>query len=69
MDSPFDDADFHKASGSGTGDCVEVAITARNPDTVGLRDSQHPSKDILLLTPAEWLAFTLGTAHSRSGMP
>lgn len=54
----FQDSDFRKANGSGTGDCVEVALTAHTPDAVGLRDSKNPRSTILVLTPAEWVAFT-----------
>lgn len=69
MTSPFNDTDFHKASGSGTGDCVEVAITAHTPGTVGLRDSKNPREALVLLAPVEWLAFTRGTVHGFSGTP
>ncbi|WDZ88914.1 DUF397 domain-containing protein [Nocardiopsis sp. HUAS JQ3] len=67
MNSPFDDADFRKASGSGTGDCVEVAITAHTPDTVGLRDSKNPREALVLLAPVEWLAFMCGTVRNHPG--
>lgn len=67
MNPPFDDADFRKANGSGTGDCVEVAITAHTPDTVGLRDSKNPREALVLLAPAEWLAFTCGTVRNHPG--
>lgn len=53
----FDDSDFRKASGSGSGDCVEVAITRHTPDTIGLRDSKNPREALVLLTAAEWRAF------------
>ncbi|WP_017603623.1 DUF397 domain-containing protein [Nocardiopsis alkaliphila] len=66
MNPLFQDTDFRKAGGSGTGDCVEVAITARVPDRVGLRDSKNPRGTILLLTSMEWRAFTEGFLESRS---
>ncbi|WP_017574733.1 DUF397 domain-containing protein [Nocardiopsis kunsanensis] len=69
MYPPFNDTDFRKASGSGTGDCVEDAITAHTPDTIGLRDSKNPRGTLVLLAPAEWLAFTRGTVHGRAGTP
>lgn len=58
MNPPFKDTDFRKASGSGTGDCVEVAITQHTPELVGLRDSKNPRSAVLLLAPGEWLALT-----------
>lgn len=60
MNPLFEDIDFRKASGSGTGDCVEVAITTHVPDQVGLRDSKNPRSAILVLTSVEWRAFTEG---------
>ncbi|WP_306366072.1 DUF397 domain-containing protein [Nocardiopsis sp. CC223A] len=66
MNPPFNDMDFRKASGSGSGDCVEVAITGHTPDTIGLRDSKNPREALVLLTSAEWLAFTRVTAHDYS---
>lgn len=60
MNPPFEDKDFRKASRSSTGDCVEVAITARVPEWVGLRDSKNPRGAVLALTSMEWRAFTGG---------
>ena len=54
----FDHADFRKASGSGTGDCVEVAITEHTTDLVGLRDSKNPGSAVLVVTSDEWIAFS-----------
>ena len=53
-------ADWRKSSYSGTngGNCVEVA---RNlPDVVAVRDSKDPAGPVLVLTPADWEAFTAG---------
>ena len=57
----FEDTDFRKANGSGTGDCAEVAITEHTTDLVGPRDSKNPRSTVLLVVPGEWLALT-GTA-------
>lgn len=61
MTPPFEDTDFRKASGSGTRDCVEAAITEHTPDLVGLRDSKNPHDGVLSFALVEWLAFTTGT--------
>ncbi|MFD6095245.1 DUF397 domain-containing protein [Nocardiopsis flavescens] len=66
MNPLFEDSDFRKAGGSGSGDCVEVAITRHTPDTIGVRDSKNPREALVLLTPGEWLAFTRGTVRDRS---
>ncbi|WP_017603620.1 DUF397 domain-containing protein [Nocardiopsis alkaliphila] len=58
--------DFRKAGGSGTSDCVEVAITARVPEQVGPRDSKNPRDAILVLTVVGWKAFTEGFLEARS---
>lgn len=64
MNPLFEDIDFRKASSSSTGDCVEVAITARAPEWVGLRDSKNPRDAVLVLTSVEWRAFTDGFLES-----
>ena len=47
-----------RSSGSGSGDCVEVA---RNlPGVVGVRDSKNPDGPALVFSPAEWSAFLGG---------
>lgn len=45
-------------SGNNGGDCVEVA--GNLPDLVAIRDSKDPEGPVLVLTPAEWRAFTAG---------
>lgn len=60
MNPLFKDTDFRKTSGSGTGDCVEVAITEHTTDVDGLRDSKNPRSTVLLIAPGEWLALTGG---------
>ncbi|MEU1810296.1 DUF397 domain-containing protein [Micromonospora sp. WMMD1076] len=42
-------------SGSGGGDCVEVADNL--PDIVGVRDSKDPSGPALTFDPQDWKAF------------
>jgi hypothetical protein len=58
------------SSGNG-GACVEVAIvpgaTGDHVRTVALRDSKDPAGPVLLLTAAEWRAFTRGIRAGRSG--
>lgn len=66
MNPLFEDNDFRKASGSATNDCVEVAITARAPEWVGLRDSKNPRGAVLALTSVEWRAFTDGFLEART---
>jgi hypothetical protein len=43
-------------SGGSGGNCVEVATNL--PGLVTVRDSKNPSAPALLLTPAQWRAFT-----------
>lgn len=45
-------------SGSGGGNCVEVADLDRGQRAV--RDSKDPNGPALIFTPAEWAAFTAG---------
>lgn len=40
---------------NGSGACVEVAVF--KDGTVGVRDSKHPSGDMLQFTLTEWQAF------------
>ena len=49
---------WRKSSYSGTngGACVEVA--AASPAAVAVRDSKDPDGPRLILTPADWAAFT-----------
>jgi hypothetical protein len=68
MNPLFEDSDFRKAGGSGSGDCVEVAITRHTPGTIGVRDSKNPKEAVVLLTPTEWIAFTCGTVHDHSSV-
>ncbi|WP_410813778.1 DUF397 domain-containing protein [Micromonospora sp. 067-2] len=42
-------------SGSGGGDCVEVASNL--PGVVGVRDSKDPAGPALVFEPASWRAF------------
>ncbi len=53
-------AEWRKASHSSTngGNCVEVA--ANLPGIVAVRDSKNPSGPALVVTPADWAAFTTG---------
>jgi hypothetical protein len=47
-----------RSSGSGSGDCVEVA---RNlPGIVAVRDSVNPVAGALVFSPAEWQTFVDG---------
>lgn len=49
-------------SGSGGGNCVEVASLTGGHCVV--RDSKDPAGSVLIFTPAEWSTFTAGV---RSG--
>jgi hypothetical protein len=42
-------------SGSGGGDCVEMALT---PGTVHVRDSKQQAEAVLTFSEAQWAAFT-----------
>lgn len=46
---------------SGSGACVEVATLG---SATAVRDSKHPTGSALIVTPAEWAAFTTSV---RSG--
>ena len=53
------------SSSSGTGDaCVEIAFVRGSKEgsghVIAMRDSQRPGGPVLIFTPAEWEAFTLG---------
>ena len=41
-------------SGSGGGDCVEVAVA---PERVHVRDSKDPSGPVLTVSPEAWTSF------------
>ncbi len=55
----FDDSEFRKSTFSppATTRCVEVAMRG---DTIGVRDSNDPSKQTLIFTREEWEAFIGG---------
>ncbi len=54
-----------RSSGSGSGDCVEVA---RNLDgVVAVRDSKNPDGPVLVFTPSEWRAFLDGAKDGEFG--
>jgi hypothetical protein len=55
---------WRKASASGNGNCVEVAVNL--PGVVAVRDSKDPAGPALTFTSADWDAFT---ARLRSGDP
>jgi len=63
----FKDAEFHKASYSGTTRtlCVEVAIRA---DAVAVRDSKDASSNLLFFSPDEWRAFVKGVKAGEFDM-
>lgn len=42
-------------SGTGNGDCVEVAFTAQR---VAVRDSKNPDRGSIALSAVAWLVFT-----------
>lgn len=45
-------------SGSGGGNCVEVAELANG--ATGVRDSKHPTGPVLIFSRGEWEAFMAG---------
>jgi hypothetical protein len=47
---------WRKASASGNGNCVEVAVNL--PGVVAVRDSKDPHGPALTFTPTAWQAFT-----------
>ncbi|MCA1706618.1 MAG: DUF397 domain-containing protein [Actinobacteria bacterium] len=47
---------------SGSGACVEVAQLR---GATAVRDSKHPIGPALIISPAEWAAFTTGVRHSE----
>ncbi|MCA1706621.1 MAG: DUF397 domain-containing protein [Actinobacteria bacterium] len=49
-------------SSSGSGQCVEVA---QFDGVTAVRDSKEPSGPTLVVTPAEWAAFTTGIRHGE----
>ena len=48
-----------RSSGSGSGDCVEVADNL--PGVVAVRDSKDPRGPALVFPPTAWAAFLLDT--------
>ena len=58
MNTDLAGAQWRKSSYSGGsgGNCVEVATNL--PGLVAVRDSKNPGAPALLLTPAQWRAFT-----------
>ena len=58
MNTDLAGAQWRKSSYSGGsgGNCVEVATNL--PGLVAVRDSENPGAPALLLTPAQWRAFT-----------
>ena len=60
MNVDLEAAQWRKSSYSGGsgGNCVEVA--RNRPGIVAVRDSKDPRGPRLILTPAEWSAFTAG---------
>jgi hypothetical protein len=57
---------WHKPgfSGGNGGTCVEIAFVPGSKEgsdhVVAMRDSKYPDGPVLIFTPAEWEAFTLG---------
>jgi hypothetical protein len=51
------------SGGSGTGDCVEVAVA---PTVIGVRDSKNTSGPTLAFSPTAWRTYTRST---RAVMP
>jgi len=51
------------SSGNG-GACVEIAVVPGSKEgsgyVIAMRDSKRPDGPVLIFTPAEWEAFTLG---------
>ncbi|MEU8827256.1 DUF397 domain-containing protein [Streptomyces sp. NPDC048636] len=64
MSSSTTERDWFKSSysGSGGGNCVEVAI---RPDTVHIRDSKDTTCGSLAVTHDAWAAFTTFAAEPR----
>jgi Domain of unknown function (DUF397) len=58
------------SSGNG-GTCVEIAFVPGAGETSGrviaVRDSKQPRGSVLIFTPAEWEAFTLGIQNGDFG--
>lgn len=48
-------------SGTGNGDCVEVATNVA--DVVAVRDSKDPAGPMLTVSPAQWRAFLSTLQH------
>ena len=65
-DSKFEGAFWFKATGSGEGGCVEVAVT---PEVIGVRDTKDKgSGPILSFDRSEWTSF-VGDLHSGGFKP
>jgi Domain of unknown function (DUF397) len=51
-------------SGGSGGPCVEIAFVPGSKEgsdhVIAMRDSRQPDGPVLIFTPAEWEAFTLG---------
>jgi hypothetical protein len=65
--SPNYDADvlaWRKATASGNGACVEVAVLAEGSG-VAVRDSKDPNGPVLHYTNAEWRAFLDGARNGE----
>jgi hypothetical protein len=61
-------AEWHKSSFSGANnDCVEVA--GNLPGIVAVRDSKDPAGPALVITRANWDAFTAAVKARRPGLP
>lgn len=56
------DVPWTKSTFSGTGNCVEVAVTAQQ---VMVRDSKNPQGPVLTFTPAEWDCFLVGVHRGQ----
>ena len=56
------DLAWQRASTCADGACVEVAFTG---DLVLVRDSKRPDEAPMVITPAEWEAFTLGVLNGE----
>jgi hypothetical protein len=58
---------WRKASASNgtSGNCVEAALTTTG--NIAVRNSRDPDGPVLLFTPAEWAAFTMGMSMGEFG--
>jgi hypothetical protein len=68
MNLDLSNAAWHKSSRSGANNnCVEVA--GNLPRVVAVRDSKHPDGPVLVVTRAEWRAFTAGVKAGQFSLP